>query len=133
MVNKKILKNLVSIFHFYPKIKLVYFFGSQVSKETGPLSDYDFAFYLDSRDEKAMFEIKLDLFNKISHLLKTDKIDIVILNTLKSSEFKYNIIASGNLIYSQEPFQVLVEPKILNEYFDFRLSLLKYNLTKASI
>lgn len=60
----------------------------------------------------------------------TNKIDVCILNDLKSPELKYNIIKNGYLVYEKEPFKLLVEPPILNEYFDFHQSLSRYHLTK---
>ncbi len=124
------IKDLERIFAFYPEIKLVYLFGSRARGESGPLSDFDLAFYVDEKDKKKIFDLKLKLMDKISRSLKTDKVDVVMLNATESPEMKYNIIKEGNLIYCKEPYKVLVEPKILNEYFDFRDFLLRYNLTK---
>ncbi len=125
------LEQIKEIIKLYPAIKLVYFFGSKATGEDGPLSDFDFAFYLDERDVQKIFDLKFELQGKISLILKTDKIDLVILNITESPELKYNIIKEGKLIYEIEPFKIIVEPKILNEYFDFRDLLLRYNLTKA--
>ena len=130
-MNKERLKDLELIFRTYSAIKLVYFFGSKATGKEGPLSDYDFAIYLDEKDKKKIFDIKFTLMDKISRLFKTDKVDIVILNLTESPELKYNIITKGRLIYENEPYRLIVEPKILNEYFDFRHLLLKYHLTKA--
>jgi predicted nucleotidyltransferase len=124
------LEQIKSIFKPYPSIKLVYFFGSMANEKGGPLSDFDFALYLDEKDTKKIFDLKFELQDKIGLILKTDKIDIVILNITESPELKYNIIKDGKLIYEVEPFKVLMEPKILNEYFDFRDLLLRHNLTK---
>lgn len=126
-------QKLKSIFQSYPEIKLAYFFGSKAMGGAGPLSDYDFAVYLDERNKKKLFEIKFALMDKISRFLKTDKIDIVVLNIAESPELKYQIIKEGELIFEREPFKVLVEPRILNEYFDFRSMLLRHNLTKADL
>jgi predicted nucleotidyltransferase len=125
------LKKLVSIINSFPEIKLAYHFGSTASGSASPLSDYDFAFYLDTNDKKRMYEIRFELFDKISRLLKTDNVDIVIINLSGSPELKYHIIRYGKLIFEKEPFKVIVEPKILNEYFDFQSILLRYNLTEA--
>jgi len=130
-MEKKNLEKILAIFKLHPKIKLVYFFGSRVSGKTGPLSDYDFAVYLDEKDKKKISKIRLELLDKISRVLKTDNIDVVVLNTVESPELKYNIIKEGKLILEKEPFKVIIEPKILTEYFDFRILLLKYNLTKV--
>ena len=121
----------MAIFKSFPQIKLVYFFGSKANGKSGPLSDYDFAFYLNEWNRKKMFEIKFKLMDELSRLLETDEVDVVILNLAESPELKYQIVANGKLIYEKEPFRVLVEPKILNEYFDFRQFLLRHNLTKA--
>ena len=129
-MEKKRLRKLKLIFKAYPEIVLVYFFGSKAKGKAGPLSDYDLAFYINERDPKKISELQLELIDRLSRLLNTDKIDVVMLNLVESPELKYNIIKEGKLIYEKKDFRVLVEPKILNEYFDFRLSLLKFNLTK---
>ncbi|MBC8388420.1 MAG: nucleotidyltransferase domain-containing protein [Actinobacteria bacterium] len=129
-MNKHELKKLNKIFRQYPSLKLVYLFGSQVSGKTGPLSDYDFAFYIDDEEIKAYY-IALEIEGKISTLLATEKVDSVILNYTDAPELKYSIIKSGKVIYEIEPYKLLIEPKILNEYFDFRFLLRKYQLTKT--
>ena len=120
-------------FNANSEIKLVYFFGSRSRREHGKLSDYDFAVYLDSKDKARMYEIKVDLIVKISQVLKTDSIDVVILNLTNNADLKYLVVKEGRLIYEKEPFKVIVEPRILNEYFDFHKMLAKHKLTKASV
>jgi predicted nucleotidyltransferase len=124
-------EKLNKVFQSYPQIKLVYLFGSQAKGEVGPLSDYDFAIYFDAKDPKKMFDIKLELLDQLSRILGVDRVDIAILNLSEMPEFKFNVIKDGYLIYEEEPFRVIVEPKILNEYFDFKLLLSRYGLTKA--
>lgn len=115
----------------YPAIKLIYFFGSQARGDAGPMSDYDFAFYLDEQDKNARHELKLNLIGELNSILKTDAIDLVILNDLDKPEMKYDIIKDGKLLYEEEPYSLIVEPQILNDYFDFREGLRRNNLTKA--
>lgn len=124
------LEKIKNIFGKHPTVKLAYFFGSKAMGTSGPLSDYDFAVYLDEKDTEKMFEIKFKLNDEICRELKTDKVDIVILNITESPEFKYDVIKNGKLIFEREPFKVVVEPRILNDYFDFRDLLLRYDLTK---
>jgi len=130
--NMKESKKLNSIFRKYPEIKLVYFFGSRAAGREFALSDYDFGIYLDTKDKARMSEIKIDLIVKISRLLKTDTIDVVILNLIDNPDLKYLIVKEGSLIYEKEPFKVLVEPRIFNEYFDFHKMMVRHKLTKAS-
>jgi len=114
-------------------VKLAYLFGSRVKAKTGPLSDYDFAIYLEEKDKRKIFEIKLQLLSEIGRVLQSDKIDLVILNTVESPELKYNIIKEGELIFESEPYRILVEPRILNEYFDFYSFLVRNKLTKVRL
>lgn len=125
------MEKLRSVFRENPAVGLVYFFGSRAEGRDGPLSDYDFAVYFGGRDEKKMFKMKCELAERISRLLKTEEIDVVVLNTAKNSELKYQIVNEGRIIFEREPFKVIVEPRILNEYFDFRAMLRRYGLTRA--
>jgi predicted nucleotidyltransferase len=122
---------LKNIFGSYPEIKLAYIFGSRADGKAGPLSDYDFAVYFDLKDKIMMSDIRFELLDKIGRELKTDKVDIVILNLTESPELKYGIIKNGRIILELEPYKVLFEPRVLNEYFDFRAMLLRHGLTKA--
>ncbi|TAN44519.1 MAG: nucleotidyltransferase domain-containing protein [Nitrospirae bacterium] len=130
-MTKRETDKLRPFFESCPEIKLVYFFGSRAKQSHGKLSDYDFAIYLESRNRERMYEIKIDTIVALSRLLKSDKIDVVILNLTVNSDLKYLIVKEGRLIYEKEPFKLLVEPKIYNEYFDFHKMMAKYNLTKA--
>lgn len=130
-MDKEQLKKVIAVFKSYRKVGLVYLFGSRVTGDIGPLSDYDFAIYLDERDSKKRFDIRLELMGKISRALGTDAIDLCVINDLDTPELKYGIIKDGKIIFEKEPFRILIEPRILTEYFDFMLMLRKYNLTKA--
>lgn len=116
------LTQLNNLFSKYKEIKLVYLFGSQATKKTTPLSDFDFALYLDPAisviREK---EIILRLISEISIIVKNNNIDIVSLNRPSSSLLKFNILKNGALIYQKIPYKILVEPTIYNEYFDFKI------------
>lgn len=112
-------------------VKVAYLFGSRANSTAGALSDYDFAVYLDEKDAQKRFSMKLRLIKELSEILQTNAVDIVVLNDAKSPELKYNIIKEGVLLYEEEPFKVIIEPNILNDYFDFHSSLRQYGLTKA--
>lgn len=120
-----------SVCKSFTTVKLAYLFGSKARGQDGPLSDYDIAFYLAERNARKRFELKLELIGVLSRKLRSDKMDVVILNDVESPELKYNIIKEGILIFKNEPYEVLVEPKILTDFFDFRAMALRYNLTKA--
>ena len=49
------------------------------------MSDYDFAFYLDNIfNSKEIFLLKVDLQSKLTLILKTDNVDVVILNNIQN-------------------------------------------------
>ena len=125
--------NYKKIFKKYPQVKLAYLFGSQANGTAGPLSDYDFAVYLDEKDSGKRFDIRLKLMSQLSLLLKTDAVDVVVINDTESPDLKYDIIKEGKLLLEKAPYKLLVEPKILNEYFDFNFSLFKNKLTKCHV
>jgi len=130
MINKKTIIKIQELFSKYPKIKLAYFFGSRANGKFNDNSDYDFAVYFDKETEIKMFDIRIKLMAELATLLKNDKIDVVVLNQSEDPTLNFEIIQTGKLIYDKDPFRVIVEPKILNEYFDYYIGLKKYNLTK---
>lgn len=125
------IKQLIPIFKKYPEVKLAYLFGSRANGKIGPLSDYDFAVYIDEKDSIKRFDIRLEIMGKLSSILKTDAIDLIVLNEIYSPELKFHVIRYGKVIYEVEPYKLFVEPQILNDFFDFKYSLIKYKLTKA--
>ena len=125
-------KQLITFFKKNREIKLVYLFGSHAKGTAGPLSDYDIAVYIDSYDTQKLISLKFALIREVTAILKTDAVDIVILNTCEQPELKYAIITEGILLYEKLPYKMLVEPKILNEYFDFRMILERHGLTHVS-
>lgn len=125
--------NYKKIFKKYPQVKLAYLFGSQANGTAGLLSDYDFAVYLNEKDSGKRFDIRLKLMSQLSLLLKTDAVDVVVINDTESPDLKYDIIKEGKLLLEKAPYKLLVEPKILNEYFDFNFSLFKNKLTKCHV
>jgi len=131
MENNSIKQAIASVAAGHEEIKLAYLFGSTARNDGGILSDVDIALYLDGLNRPQMAELKLKLITKFGQKLKTDRVDLVILNTSEKPELKYQIISEGELVYEQEPYKVIVEPRILNEYFDFQMILKRYGLTCA--
>jgi predicted nucleotidyltransferase len=117
------------IFERYPEVALVYAFGSRVKNQSGPLSDYDFGVYFVINDRERIFELKLKLLDELSRFLKTDAIDLVILNFSDNPVLNYQIIREGEVIFERKPYRLLLEPKVLNIYFDFMLELKKNHLS----
>lgn len=114
-----------------PKVGFGYLFGSRSRGETKVKSDYDLAVYFDEPEVIKRHDLLFKLAADISRELNTDLIDIHSLNDLQSPELKFHIIHDGILLFERGPYRVLVEPRILNEYFDFMYLLRKYHLTNV--
>lgn len=115
----------------YPAVKLGYLFGSRATGQAGPTSDFDFAIYLEGLSREEENDLRLKLQTELSRIYSTDRVDLVLLNRPAGPELKYQIIGEGILFYEQGLSRVSVEPRILNEYFDFRDMARRHNLTKV--
>ena len=79
-------------------IRVAYPFGSHAEGRVGPLSDIDIAVLLDERlDNQERLDLKLRLINGISSILKTDKLDIVVMNNAPLL-LNYNILQKGRVL-----------------------------------
>ncbi|MBI5091154.1 MAG: nucleotidyltransferase domain-containing protein [Candidatus Hydrogenedentes bacterium] len=131
-MDNPVTEKVFPVFERFPGLKLVYFFGSRAAGDPGPMSDYDFAVYFDGLSNREIMDSQLSLLSELQKALATDAVDLVVLNTAEAPELKYEIIKNGLLIYDVEPYRVLVEPQILNEYFDFYDGLKRFGLTRAA-
>lgn len=127
MENKQ--QNIRAIFRSHPEIKSVYLFGSRATGKAVKNSDYDFAILIDEDLSKGKrFDLRLRLMAEISKALKTDAVDVVILNDLASLFFKYAIIKEGKVVYQKNDMETAeFESRTLGLYFDFQSFLEEYN------
>ena len=96
-------KSYKKIFQKYP-VQAAYLFGSRAAGKAGKLSDYDFAVLLDEKKvgEKQYSKYQLEIISDLLRTIKTDHIDLVILNNSKTPLFlKYNVIKEGKIIYEK--------------------------------
>jgi len=99
------------------RIIFAYLFGGFAGDEPTPLSDIDIAVYLVNMER--LSEDKLDLFDKLSDLLGTSEIDLVILNTAPLS-LAGRILRKRLVLVDKEPFRRhQYESLTLREFFDF--------------
>lgn len=93
-----------------------YVFGSYGMGRPSPLSDVDIAFYVLSG--KDGFEKKLALMEEITSILKTDEVDIVILNKAPLV-LCYQVLKTGRLLFSKdERLRLDFINKVYNIYCD---------------
>jgi len=100
-------------------VVFAYLFGGLAKKEIRPLSDVDIAVYL--RGTKNLAEYKVNLFDRITDVLGTDELDLVILNTAPIS-IAGRILQDKRTLVDEEPFlRHRFESLKLREFFDFRI------------
>ncbi|MBI9084269.1 MAG: nucleotidyltransferase domain-containing protein [Desulfobacterales bacterium] len=97
-------------------VAFAYLFGSRAAGRTSPMSDYDFAVYL---TKTPFSEKRFDILGDLMGLLKTDDIDLVVLNTapisLRMRILQKRIILADNNPYTRHNFESLT----MRESFDF--------------
>jgi len=103
------------------RVRVAYLFGSYAKGKAGPLSDFDIAVLLDGcLGERESFDLRLRLINGISSILKTDKLDVVVMNEAPLL-LNYNILREGRILDSKDELErVMFETHILSRYLDRR-------------
>jgi len=117
------------VFRKHLTIGVVYLYGSYATGTQNTLSDIDLSVFFTEQDVVRRHDILFLISSEISGVLHTDKIDISSFNDIEGVELKYQIISQGHVLFEKEPYRLLIEPNILNEYFDFKYLLRKYKLT----
>ncbi len=102
-------------------VELAYLFGSVAEDTAGPLSDVDIGVYLSGTlTEKERIYKRIDLINELSDLLKSDKIDVIVVNDA-SPVLRFEIIRPNVTIFSRdEDLRVDVEHRIMSVYLDWK-------------
>ena len=101
-------------------IKLAYLFGSVAEGKKGKLSDVDIAVFLDeSLSKKKIFNLQLKLMSELTSILKTDRIDLVVMNNAPLL-LKYNIIKHGKILKEDVETRIRIESGILSNYLDMK-------------
>lgn len=107
-------------------VNLAYLFGSTVRGEANCLSDIDIAvLFDDTLLQNEAFDLQLELMNGLTGLLKTDNVDLVVLND-SPLLLTYNIIRNGIILKSDEPLRVKFETKIMSRYLDERYHIQRH-------
>ncbi len=101
----------------HPKVIFAYLFGGVARDRVSPLSDVDIAIYMANGAD--IVQEKLEILGNLNELLKTDEVDLVILNTaslpLAARIIKNKIILVDKMPFTRHAFESLT----IREYFDF--------------
>jgi predicted nucleotidyltransferase len=100
-------------------VLFAYLFGSLARRKPSYLSDVDIAVYL-SKDADIP-ERKMEILGKLTELLETDEIDLVILNYAPLT-LRIKILETKKVIVDNAPFlRHDYESLTMREYFDFSI------------
>lgn len=106
---------LTEFFLDNPDVIFAYLFGGLAKQKPNPLSDVDIAVYV--KDAKRLDY--LSLFSKITDILETDEVDLVVLNSASTS-LAGRILQSRKVLIDKKPFlRYEYESLTLRKYFDF--------------
>lgn len=123
---KTITEKTKKIFQKRKGVLFCYLFGSFAYNNFNSKSDIDLAVYLDDEKGPDFFDERLELISGISQVFKKEA-DILVLNTAPLF-LKYVVLKEGKLIFSKDEKQRIdFELKTMNNYFDFKPILEKYN------
>jgi len=100
-------------------------FGSYARGDYFKFSDIDVAVYL-KKCSKNTLKYELQLASELSKALKTDNLDIVILNEAPPA-LKYEIMVDGELLFTRdEDLYCFFYSYALREFFDFKYHLQQF-------
>ena len=101
----------------FPAVRLMYLFGSQVTGDLGPLSDYDLGILLAPSADSS--ELRARLHHEIAVLLAETKVDVVWLRRAPV-ELAYAIICQGVVVYQRDlATRVEFEARTMSQYGDY--------------
>jgi hypothetical protein len=100
-------------------VRLAYLFGSHAAGRANAESDVDIAVLLhDEPSPAARLEERLLLTGELSQLLKTDRMDVVVLNEA-SPLLAYEVLQRGKLMYvANDADRIEFQVRTLREYED---------------
>lgn len=101
--------------HDITPVRFAYLFGSLARGTAGPLSDIDIAVYLDPSVNA--FDQRLRLIDLLSTAARTERIDVVVLNSA-SPLLKFTAIKEGILLKEDRALRVPFEAGVISEYLD---------------
>jgi len=103
-------------------ISFAYLFGSKTKCIESPRSDWDIAVYIKDEllGENPVWQ-KFDIENRLSALLKTDDIDVVVLNRMDNPLLCFEIISNGILVVNHDDeSRIAFEGEALGKYHDWQ-------------
>jgi hypothetical protein len=127
-------KTLADYFERHPEIEVAYIFGSVAQGKSSDLSDIDLAILVDRQqvNESAYrYGYKAEIITDLIRLLKTNKVDLVILNEANTL-LKHRVLYNGKLIHSKnESKRIQFQTSTIDKYVDFKEIIKPHRKTGA--
>jgi len=119
----ELIPSLIEKFKADGDIICIYLFGSYAEGKQTPISDVDLAILLDKGfPADRFFKKKLELLALTTLLLKTDEVDLLILNEAPSV-LAYRVLSKGRLLWVNKAKRsqiVNFQVRTYDHFFDFR-------------
>lgn len=115
------LEKVISELHKQDHIIAIYLFGSYAVGCNRPNSDVDIAVLLKTVKDSYLEE-RLELMAKVADIMRTDNLDLVILNDAPYG-LAYRIIKDGSLLYLNDEARsqyIYYKTRIIDRYFDYQ-------------
>jgi len=113
------------------EILFSYIFGSTVTGTANKLSDIDIAIFINEKkinEKDYRYGYQAEILTDLMKILKTDKVDLVILN-YATTLLKHRVIYFGELIYSiDEEERIKFQVNTINKYMDYKMLKRKVEL-----
>jgi len=110
---------LIDYFKKHSEIEVAYIFGSVAQGKSSPLSDIDIAILVDRDkiDEKVYrYGYKAEILSDLIKLLKTNAIDLVILNEANTL-LRHRVLYSGKILHSKnETKRIAFQTTTISKY-----------------
>lgn len=110
---------LEEFFKHLEYVELAYLFGSMARADNGMLSDIDIAVYLkDGLSKHELNQRRLELISGLTTLLKSDRVDLVIMNHAPPV-LNFEVIKVNMPVYVRDrDFKLDTEQQIMSRYLD---------------
>ena len=119
----EIKKKAANHFLKHPEVRFAFLFGSLTQGRATSLSDVDLAVYLDDstlsvKNKRRSFDVKTVLTTELMGVLKTNEVDLVVLNEAPPL-LRHRILTQGERLMARDPLQEQrFFVRTLQDYFD---------------
>lgn len=109
-------------------VPFAYLFGSHAQERALRVSDIDIAVFFGNGTPASRFKKQLKLAHDLQEYYAPQRVDLVVLDDIRSTTLRYDIIQTGAILYSNDEGKRLdFELRAFNDYEDFSPFLKSYN------